>query len=250
MKVISIVNNKGGVAKTTTSINIASILSNYFNKKVLLVDFDPQSSATIYIGIDPLNLSKTSYDVLLDKCTIKESILAISNKLHLLPSSIVLSAGEVELVAKIGREYLLKNKLKEIKSFYDYIVIDNMPSLGILTINSLIASDYYIAPTEASYLSMKGLEILFSTISEIGNLNKNLFFLGVLVTLFDMRTKHQNEVLEVLKEKYKVFNPVIKKSTKFPDSCLSFQSIVEYAGEKFDGSNAYIEVVKEILKNG
>jgi chromosome partitioning protein len=253
MKIISIVNNKGGVGKTTSTINISSILAEKFKKKVLLVDLDPQASATIYLGLNPLELNSTIYDVLVKQTDIRKSILSISKTLHLLPSSIELSAGEIEISSKFGREFLLKDILKNVEDYYDYIIIDNMPSLGVFTVNSLMASNYYIAPVEASYLSMKGLEILFQTVNELKKLNQDIQFLGVLVTLFDMRTKHQNEVLENIKNKYKVFTQIVKRSTKFQDSCLACKSIYEY-DKNFEGSKSYIGVVEEIMmevsKNG
>jgi chromosome partitioning protein len=249
MKTISIVNNKGGIGKTTSAVNISFILAEQFNKKVLLIDIDPQASATIYLGLNPLKIETTIYNVLVKNENIKKCILAISEKLHLLPSSIELSAGEIEISSKYGREFLLRDVLKNIKNYYDYIIIDNMPSLGIFPINSLMASDSYIAPVEASYLSMKGLEILFKTVDELKKLNKDILFLGVLVTLFNSRTKHQKEVLENLKSKYKIFEKIIKRSTKFQDSCLACKSIYQY-DKNFEGSKAYVEIVKEILKYG
>lgn len=246
-QIISITNNKGGVAKTTTVFNLSSALSKN-NKKVLMIDLDPQASLTIYAGLNPIDLEKSIYDVLVNKSNIKTSIYETSDpNIDIVPSTIELSAAEVEIISKIGREYILKNKLDEIKELYDYIIIDNSPSLGILTVNSLVTSDYIIAPVDATYLSLKGLDILTSTIDEVRNINSNLKFMGVLVTMYDSRTSHHSEVLELLKDKYPVFESIVKRTIKFSDACLASQSIIDFAGESFDGSKAYLQLAKEVM---
>lgn len=246
--IISIANNKGGVSKTTTALNLSSALSK-FNKKVLMIDLDPQSSLTTYSGLEPVNLNNTIYEVLTDKINIKESILKTYNdKVDIIPSSIDLSAAEVEIISRIGREFILKNKLEEVKDIYDYIIIDNSPSLGILTINSMIASDYIIAPVEPTYLSLKGLDILLSTIQKVQTLNINLRLMGILITMFDMRTSHHNEVLELLRDDYNIFNSIVKRSIKFSDATLAMESIIDFAGESFEGSKAYLNLAKEVLE--
>lgn len=245
--IISIVNNKGGVAKTTTVLNLSSALSK-LGKKVLMIDLDPQASLTVYTGLNPIELEETIYNVLTDKINIKTAIYKTSDlDIDIIPSTIELSAAEVEIISRIGREHILKNKLSEIKELYDYIIIDNSPSLGILTVNSMMASDYVIAPVDATYLSLKGLDILTSTIDEVKNLNSNLELMGVLITMFDSRTSHHNEVLELLKDRYPVFKPIIKRTIKFPDSCLASKSIIDYAGREFEGSISYIELAKEVI---
>jgi len=246
--IISVVNNKGGVGKTTTVFNLSEALARSGNK-VLMIDLDPQGSLTTYLGFDPLEMSHTIYDVLTNKISIEESIYNTeNNNLNVITSSIDLSAAEVEIISKIGREFILKNKLEKIKGFYDYIVIDNSPSLGILTVNSMIASDYVIAPVDPTYLSLKGLEILKATISEVKTLNEKLELMGVLVTMFDGRTTHNNEVLELLLAKYPVFKSVIKRTIKFADACLSSKSIIDFAGPSFEGSVAYLDLAKEVMQ--
>lgn len=253
-KVISIVNNKGGVAKTTSTINISSALAK-LGKKVLMIDLDPQASLSVNFGLDPLEKAYNISTILIDGVNLEEVICpTYVENLDLIISNIELSKAEFQLISKIGRENLLKKKINEYVSnnpgVYDYIVIDNSPSLGILTINSLMASDFVIAPTDATYFSLKGLEILTSTIGEIKEWNDDLVFLGVLVTMYDNRVKHHKDVLEALKLKYPVFKEVIKRSIKFADSCLSMSSIFEYAGDNFEGSKAYYNVAKEIIKHG
>lgn len=245
--IISVINNKGGVAKTTSVVNLASALSK-LNKKILIIDLDPQASLTTYLGLDPVSLENTIYNVLTSKTNIKESILVTYDEnIHIVPSSIDLSAAEVEIISKIGREFIFKNKLEEVKDFYDYILIDNSPSLGILTVNSMIASDYIIAPVEPSYLALKGLDILISAITEVQSLNTNLKLMGVLVTMYDSRTTHHQEVLDLLQNKYRVFDSIIKRSIRFSDACLAMQSVIDFAGEKFDGSQAYLDLAREVV---
>jgi chromosome partitioning protein len=250
MKVVSLLNNKGGVCKTTSAFNLAYALAK-LKKKVLMVDNDPQSSLTIYAGIEPLELSKTMYDVMTDKCETVEAIIKTDNpKVDILPSSIDLSAGELEIISKYGRELILKEKLESIKNNYDYILIDNSPSLGTLTVNAIVASDYIIAPSEPSYLALRGMEILNGTLENIKRINKDLKFMGVLVTLFDGRIKHHNEVLEEFKRAYPVFNSIIKRSSQFSYSCIECKSIMEYSGDKFEGSQAYMNLAKEVINYG
>lgn len=246
-KIISIANNKGGVGKTTSTLNLGVALSK-LDKKVLIIDLDPQSSLSLYFGIEPLDVNYTIYNVLTQNMKPQEVICHTDiRNLDLLPSNIELSKAELIMISKIGREFILKNKLEDLKNMYDYILIDNSPSLGLLTINSLMASDYIIAPTDATYLAMRGLEILIETVNEIKKFNNDLEFLGVIVTMFDIRTTHHNEVLKELKNRYPVFNSIIKRSIKFPDSCLSYFSIFDYSGNSFQGSRAYMEIAEEVI---
>lgn len=250
MKIISLINNKGGVSKTTSTFNLAYALA-HLKKRTLIYDNDPQSSLTIYIGLDPLNLAKTSYDIISNKCTVSEAILTTDNPLvDIVPSSIELSAGEIQIISTMGREFILKNKLKELEGKYDYVLIDNTPSLGILTVNSMMASDYIIAPTEPSFLGLKGMGILASTIEQVKTMNSKLELMGVLISMYDSRTKHHQEVVEEIKNQYPVFNSVVKRSIKFSDSCLACKSIIDYAGENFEGSQAYINLAKEVINYG
>lgn len=253
-KIISIVNNKGGVAKTTSTINIASALGK-LGKRVLMIDLDPQASLSVNFGLDPLEQAYNISTVLTEGVDLDEVICpTYIENLDLIISNIELSKAEFVLISKISRENLLKKKIDDYiakhPGAYDFIIIDNSPSLGILTINSLMASDYVISPTDATYFSLKGLEILVSTIDEIKQWNSNLEFLGVLITMYDGRIKHHKDVLEALRDKYPVFQDIVKRSIKFSDSCLAMSSIFEYAGDNFEGSKAYLNVAKEIIKHG
>ena len=246
-KVISIVNNKGGVAKTTTAFNLSCALSR-LGKRVLMIDLDPQSSLTIYCGLEPLELKKSIYDVLTNHCEAKDALMnSPIEGIDIIPASIDLSAAEVEIVGKIGREFILSDKLAPVVEGYDYIVIDNSPSLGVLTVNSLIASDYVISPSEPTYLALRGLEILTSTINQVVSFNGKLKFMGVLITMYDPRTSHHAEVIEELKKSYPTFKTMVKRSIRFSDSCLSSQSIFDYAGDSFSGAQAYLDFAKEVI---
>jgi chromosome partitioning protein len=248
MKIITIANNKGGVSKTTSTFNLAYALA-HFNKKVLMYDNDPQSSLTIYMGLNPLDLTLTAYDIISGKCNTKDAILTTDNKnIDIIPSSIELSAGEIQIISTMGREFILRNQLETIKDEYDYILIDNTPSLGILTINSMMASDYIIAPLEPSFLGLKGMSILASTIDQVKTMNTKLELMGVLITMFNSRTIHHQEVVSEIQSKYPIFKSFIKRSIKFSDSCLACRSIIDYAGEDFDGSQAYINLAKEVIE--
>jgi chromosome partitioning protein len=246
VKIISMTNNKGGVSKSTSCFNLAHALAMR-NKKVLMIDNDPQSSLTVYHGLKPLKVKNTTFDVLTDKCDINEAIVKTTKELvHLLPSSIDLCIAERELMGYTARESILKEKLSMIKEDYDYVIIDNTPSLGILTINAIVACDYVIAPTEPSFLALKGLEILVNTIESVKKLNPNLDFMGVLVSLFDSRVKHHQEVLDALRSDYRVFDTIVKRSIKFSDSCLAKKSIMDFAGLDFAGSQSYIRFAEEV----
>jgi chromosome partitioning protein len=249
-KIISLANNKGGVGKTSSCFNLSYALALEGNK-ILMVDNDPQSSLTIYTGIEPLELSKTMYDVMTNKCEASDAILKTDNdKIDILPSSIDLSVGELELMSRYGREMILKEKLESIKNNYDYVLIDNSPSLGTLTVNAMVASDYIIAPSEPSYLALRGMEILINTLDGIKKINKDLHFMGVLVSLFDVRIKHHQEVLDEFQKRYPVFKSIIKRSAQFSYSCIDCKSIMEFAGEKFEGSQAYMNLAKEVMNYG
>ncbi len=248
-KIISITNNKGGVAKTTTTLNIAVALTK-LGKKVLMIDLDPQASLSVNFGIDPLERMVSINNVLIEDTPIEETICATHiENLWIVTSSIELSRAEFTIINKMGREYILKNKIKALEEEYDYIIIDNSPSLGILTINSLMAADYVIAPTDPTFFALKGLEILNSTLEEVKEWNKKLEFLGVVVTMYDGRTKHHNEVVAALKERYPVFEDFIKRSIKFPDACLNMSSIFETEGDNFEGAQAYMSIAKEIVSH-
>lgn len=247
-KIISIANNKGGIGKTTTTLNLAAALSR-LDKKVLMVDLDPQASLSVNYGLEALDSQNSIYNVLMDELDIEKIMCKLDENLYLIPATIELSKVELNLISRLSRETVLKKKLSKVKKDFDYILIDNSPSLGLLTINSLVASDYVVAPTDPTYLSLKGLEILSEVVEQVKEINENLIFLGVIVTMFDSRINHHREVIEELKNKYPVFNSIIKRSIKFSDSGLNMTSIYEYAGNKFSGSISYLDIAKEIINN-
>lgn len=246
--VISILNNKGGVGKSTSTYNLGYELSR-LNKKTLIIDLDPQSSLSVYVGLDPLETYASIENVFRGDMKLEDVMVQTGNKnLYMVPSCIEFSTIEMYLMGVMGRETVLTKALEKARKEFDYILIDNSPSLGNTTINSLFASDYAIAPTDASYLSYRALGILNETVKQVQEYNTNLKAVKVLITMYDARANHCKEVVKMLEEQYYVFPDLIKTSTKFKDAVMRFESISQYAGEKFDGSIAYKNVAKEITK--
>ena len=245
--IISILNNKGGVGKSTSTYNLGYKLSK-LGKKTLIMDLDPQSSLSVYVGLDPLETYASIENVFRGEMKLEEVMVPTGNEnLYMVPSCIEFSTIEMYLMGVMGRETVLSKALENVRETFDYILIDNSPSLGNTTINSLFASDYAIAPTDASYLSYRALGILDETVKQVKEYNKNLKEIKVLITMYDSRANHCKEVVKMLEEKYYVFPDFIKTSTKFKDAVMRFESITQYAGEKFDGSIAYKNVAKEII---
>lgn len=243
-QIIAMSNQKGGVGKTTSTLNLGVALTE-LGKKVLMIDLDPQASLTISIGLEPENLEKTIYNALVDDVDIKKLIL-FDELLYFIPSTIDLSAAEMELVSEVGREFRLREALDQVKDEFDYILIDCPPSLGLLTINALAACDFVIVPMAPEYLALRGFNLLEKTITKVKKLNKKLTLMGILVTLFDNRTTHHKDVVIELQKSYPVFNSMIKKSVKFPDAVLAGQPIMTF-DRKFEGSIAYQELAKEVI---
>lgn len=248
--IISIGNQKGGVSKTTTTLHLAHAIANQ-GKKVLVIDLDPQSSLTIACGLEPEDIKNTTYNVLCEDMKASNAILDLGD-IHIIPAIIDLSAAELQLTGVIAREFTLKNKLEEIKNYYDIILIDCPPSLGLLTINALSSSDYILIPTTTEYLALRGMDLLFSTIHKVKvNLNNNLEVMGIIPTMHDNRTLHSREILEAINNDYsniKVFSP-IKKSVKVQDAVLGATTILEtYPNHEI--SQAYNQIAMEVIKYG
>lgn len=249
-RIIAVANQKGGVGKTTTCLNLGYSLVS-LNKTVLLVDADPQGSLTIHCNHNPDTLDKTIYNCLIEDLPLKDVLIDLGD-LHLIPANIDLSASEIELVSTMERERILADKLREVKGNYDYVLVDCPPSLGLLTINALVASNGVIIPMQTEYLAMRGVKVLFEIIAQIQKRpNRRLKIFGILPTMFDTRTLHSKEVLEEtrksLRGKVNVFNTVIHRSIRFSESPITGKGIKEYAPET-KGASQYDDLAKELIK--
>jgi len=259
MPVICIANQKGGVGKTTTAASLAEGLSEH-HKRVLLIDWDPQACLTITLGVNPDNLKRTGYDVLAGilrsqrSHSIQDVILPTGDpNIDLVPSNIELSQAPLDLVAAFTRELILREMLQPVRKSYDYILVDCLPSLGLLTINALSAADKIIIPLQADFLAMKGLVRLLSTIIRVKDkINPALEIAGVLFTMTSSRTLHSKEVMEVTRrafgDRIRIFDVVIPSSVRFKEAPAAGKSILTYA-PKSDGANAYRLFTEEVMKN-
>lgn len=248
-RVISMCNQKGGVGKTTTTINLGAALAEY-GRKVLLVDFDPQGSLSVGLGLNPHEMESTVYNLLMDPEATLDEVVVPSGVpgMDLLPSNIDLSAAEVQLVHEVAREQTLQRVLAPAIAEYDVILIDCQPSLGLLTVNALTASDGVIVPLECEYFALRGVALLKATIDKVKQrLNPGLEVDGVLGTMYDGRTLHGREVLERLVQAWgdKVFHTVIRRTVKFSDSTVAGEPITSYASGS-SGAEAYRQLAKEV----
>jgi len=249
-KIIAIANQKGGVGKTTTSVNLAASLG-VLEKKVLLIDADPQANASSGLGIDVDAIELGTYQVLEHTISAREAIITTTSpNVDIIPAHIDLVAIEIELVDKENREYMLKKSVAEIKDDYDYILIDCAPSLGLITLNSLVAADSVIIPIQCEYFALEGLGKLLNTIKSVQNIhNAELDIEGLLLTMFDSRLRLSNQVVDEVRKHFSsmVFDTIIRRNTRLGEAPSYGESIIAYDATS-KGAVNYLNLAQELLK--
>ena len=249
-KVIAIANQKGGVGKTTTAVNLASALA-VLEKKILLIDADPQANATSGLGIAVEEKKAGTYELLEHTATAEQTILPTNvPHLDLIPSHIDLVAIEIELVDKAEREYMLKKALKNVREDYDFILIDCAPSLGLITLNALTAADAIVIPIQCEYFALEGLGKLLNTIKSVQKLhNKTLDIEGLLLTMYDARLRLSNQVVEEVKKHFgdMVFNTIIQRNIRLSEAPSYGENIIQYDATS-KGAQNYLSLAEEVLK--
>lgn len=248
-KIISVANQKGGVGKTTTTVNLGTILAKK-GKKVLLIDADPQGNATSGLGVEK-EVENTTYDILVNDVTMEETIQDSSIKnLKVCPANMSLAGAEVELVSMMSREQRLKEKLEEVKDKFDYILIDCPPSLGLITLNSFTASNSVLIPVQCEYFALEGLGQLINTIERVRKyLNKEIQIEGALLTMYDARTNLSNQVVKEVKKYFndKVYKTVIPRNVRLSEAPSYGMPITEYDARS-KGAKSYVKFAREFLK--
>ena len=250
-RICAVCNQKGGVGKTTTTINLGSALAEW-GRRVLLVDFDPQGALSVGLGIQPHELEATVYNLLMERGARAQEIVLKTNiaGMDLLPSNIDLSGAEVQLVHEVGREFVLGRVLEPLLPEYDVILIDCQPSLGLLTVNALACADGILVPLECEYFAMRGVALLTDTIDKVSRrINPKLSMDGLLATMFDSRTLHSREVLTRVVDRFgdDVFHTVISRTVRFPDATVAGEPITNFDPAS-TGATAYRELAKEVLE--
>ena len=249
-RICAVCNQKGGVGKTTTTINLGAGLAEW-GRRVLLVDFDPQGALSVGLGIQPHELEATVYNLLMERGVTAQDIVLKTNVagMDLLPSNIDLSGAEVQLVHEVGREFVLGRVLEPLLPDYDVVLIDCQPSLGLLTVNALACAHGVLVPLVCEYFAMRGVALLMETIDKVSSrLNHSLVMDGLLATMFDSRTLHSREVLQGVVEGFgdKVFHTVISRTVRFPDATVAGEPITSFDPASM-GANSYRELAKEVL---
>jgi chromosome partitioning protein len=252
-RIIAMCNQKGGVGKTTTTINLGAALAEV-GRKVLLVDFDPQGALSVGLGINPHELDVTIYNVLMDRSTDVRSVVRTTavEGLDVLPANIDLSAAEVQLVGEVAREMVLGRALRPVLDDYDVVLIDCQPSLGLLTVNALTAAHGVLIPLECEFFALRGVALLVETIEKVQDrLNPRLEIDGILATMYDSRTLHSREVVARVVEAFgdNVFRTVISRTVKFPDASVAAEPITTYASTHA-GAVAYRQLARELIARG
>jgi chromosome partitioning protein len=248
--IITVANQKGGVGKTTTVANLGAALAE-LNRRVLLVDLDPQSALSTIIGLESDQLEESIYNVLVHNTPIEKVIFEIVPNLEAIPANIDLAAAEMELISAMGRETILKERIDILRSRYHYIIIDSPPSLGLLTLNALTACDEVIIPLQAEYLAMRGMRFLLDMIEHVRQkINPKLRIRGILGTMYKSRTIHSKEVMEEIRTIFgdKVFPIVVKSSIRFAEAPVAQLPIIHYE-PKHEGARAYRKLA-EVIING
>ncbi|GIG71085.1 AAA family ATPase [Phytomonospora sp. NPDC050363] len=249
-RVIAMANQKGGVGKTTSTINLGAALAEY-GRKVLLVDFDPQGALCVGFGVNPHTLDLTIYNLLMQDGVNIEDVVIKTNVagLHVLPANIDLSAAEIQLVNEVAREQTLTRVLRPVMSEYDFIIIDCQPSLGLLTVNALTAAHGVLVPLECEFFSLRGVALLLDTVDKVRErLNFDLELEGILATMYDSRTTHCRQVLSRVVEAFgdRVYQTVITRTVRFPETTVAGEPITTWAPAS-SGARAYRQLAREVL---